>query len=98
MEEERQKVNVTIAGRRYTFHIKPQNESRFRESVGQIEEKVAFYASKYTTKDMQDILSIVLVEYVMSYIALEEKDDVKSIIDGMEALDRQLEEYINSGR
>ncbi len=96
--EEKQKITVTIGGRKFTFHILPENEERVRESVKKIEEKVAFYASKYSTKDMQDILSIVLMDYVMQYISLEQKDDVKDIMDNVEALDRRLDEYINSGR
>ena len=69
-----------------------------RQSVKKIEEKVSFYASKYATKDMQDILSIVLMEYVMQYISLEQKDDSKELSAGIANLDRRLDEYINSGR
>ena len=47
---------------------------------------------------MQDILSIVLMEFVMQYISLEQKDDTKDMTEGLSALDRRLEEYINSGR
>ncbi|MBP5504626.1 MAG: cell division protein ZapA [Bacteroidales bacterium] len=96
--EEKQKITVTIGGRKFTFHILPENEERVRASVKKIEEKVAFYASKYATKDMQDILSIVLMEFVMQYISLEQKDDTKDMTEGLSALDRRLEEYINSGR
>ncbi|MBO4557066.1 MAG: cell division protein ZapA [Bacteroidales bacterium] len=96
--EEKQKITVTIGGRKFTFHILPENEERVRDSVKKIEEKVAFYASKYATKDMQDILSIVLMEFVMQYISLEQKDDVKDFVEGMQTLDKRLDEYINSGR
>jgi len=96
--EEKQKITVTIGGRKFTFHILPESEERVRASVKKIEEKVSFYAAKYSTKDMQDILSIVLMEFVMQYISLEEKDDVKSLMDGINALDARLDEYINSGR
>ncbi len=47
---------------------------------------------------MQDILSIVLMEYVMQYISLEQKDDSKELSAGIANLDRRLDEYINSGR
>ena len=96
--EEKQKITVTIGGRKFTFHILPESEERVRSSVKKIEEKVSFYAAKYSTKDMQDILSIVLMEFVMQYISLEEKDDLKGITDGIAALDSRLDEYLNSGR
>ena len=96
--EEKQKITVTIGGRKFTFHILPESEERVRSSVKKIEEKVTFYAAKYSTKDMQDILSIVLMEFVMQYISLEEKDDLKGINEGLMALDSRLDEYINSGR
>ena len=76
----------------------PENEERVRESVKKIEEKVAFYAGKYAAKDMQDILSIVLMDYVMQYIALEQNDEVGQLQSSLETLDRRLDEYINSGR
>lgn len=96
--EEKQKITVTIGGRKFTFHILPESEERVRASVKKIEEKVSFYQAKYTTKDTQDILSIVLMEFVMQYISLEEKDDVKELTAGLSALDSRLDEYINSGR
>ena len=96
--DEKQRITVTIGGRKFTFHILPENEERVRSSVKKIEEKVAFYASKYSTKDMQDILSIVLMEFVMQYISLEQKDDTKDLVEGIKALDSRLDEYINSGR
>ncbi|MBQ9584351.1 MAG: cell division protein ZapA [Bacteroidales bacterium] len=96
--DDKQKITVTIGGRKFTFHILPENEERVRASVKRIEEKVAFYASKYATKDMQDILSIVLMEFVMQYISLEQRDDSKELEEGIATLDRRLDEYINSGR
>lgn len=96
--EEKQRITVTIGGRKFTFHILPEHEERVRSSVKKIEEKVSFYASKYSTKDMQDILSIVLMEFVMQYISLEQKDDTKDLVEGLKALDSRLDEYINSGR
>jgi len=96
--EEKQKITVTIGGRKFTFHILPESEERVRASVKKIEEKVSFYAAKYSTKDMQDILSIVLMEYVMQYISLEEKDDAKELEESIKALDTRLDEYMNSGR
>ena len=47
---------------------------------------------------MQDILSIVLMEFVMQYISLEQRDDSKELEEGIATLDRRLDEYINSGR
>ncbi|MBQ7253450.1 MAG: cell division protein ZapA [Bacteroidales bacterium] len=96
--DEKQKITVTIGGRKFTFHIQPDNEERVRAAVKKIEEKVSFYASKYATKDMQDILSIVLMEFVMQYISLEAKDDAKDLLAGIATLDKRLEEYIDSGR
>ncbi len=95
---EMQKISVTIGGRKFNFNILAETEERMRVAVKRIEEKVALYASKYSTKDMQDILSIVLMEYVMQHIALEQKDDTKEIMSGIEALGKRLDEYIDSGR
>lgn len=95
---ELQKISVTIGGRKYNFNILADAEERVRDAVKRIEEKVALYASKYSTKDMQDILSIVLMEYVIQYIALEQKDNTGEIMSGIEALGKRLDEYIDSGR
>ncbi len=95
---EMQKITVTIGGRKFNFNILAETEERVRESVKRLEEKVALYASRYTTRDMQDILSIVLMDYVIQHIALEQKDDTNELLSGIEALGKRLDEYIDSGR
>ena len=52
---------------------------------------------RYSNREMQDILSIVMLEFMVSHITLEQKEEFKAVKEEIDALDRRLEEYL-SGR
>jgi hypothetical protein len=46
--------------------------------------------------DEVDALSMVILQYAMSLVEMEQKDEIGSIINDLKQLDKQLEEYIQS--
>ena len=97
MDEQKVTVNVSIGLSPYSFKVQPGNEERVRESARRIEEKVQAYMERYSNREMQDILSIVMLEFMVSHITLEQKEEFKAVKEEIDALDRRLEEYL-SGR
>ena len=97
MDEQKVTVNVSIGLRPYSFKVQPVNEARVREAARRIEEKVQAYMERYSNREMQDILSIVMLEFMVSHITLEQKEEFKAVKEEIDALDRRLEEYL-SGR
>lgn len=93
---EKQKINVTIAGRPYPFVIKPEMEEQVRAAAARIEKYYSLYVNKYKEKDAQDIVSIILLETMNKLISLESKNTgfLKDMTDKLAGLDRELGEYI----
>ena len=62
----KEKVPVLIGDRKFHFHIESEHFDKLKRVAGKIQKTVAFYQEKYPDKDMQDILSLVLVDMAMS--------------------------------
>ena len=93
---ERQTINIIIGGRSYKFQVAPENESKVRTAAKRIETKVTSYLQRYDNKDMQDILSIVLLDTMSVLISLENKDEISDVMNQLRDLDTKLEKYISS--
>jgi len=93
---EKQTINIIIGGRSYKFQVAPENESKVRAAAKKIETKVTSYLQRYENKDMQDILSIVLLDTTLSLISMENKDEMGDVMQQLQDLDKKLEKYISS--
>lgn len=93
---EKQTINIIIGGRNYKFQVAPENESKVRAAAKRIETKVTSYLQRYDNKDMQDILSIVLLDTMSVLISLENKDEISEVMNQLRDLDTKLEKYISS--
>ena len=93
---EKQTINITIGGRSYKFQVAPENESKVRAAAKKIDTKITSYLQRYENKDMQDILSIVLLDTTLNLISLENKEDMQAVMNQLRDLDTKLEKYISS--
>ena len=93
---EKQTINITIGGRSYKFQVAPENESKVRAAAKKIDTKITSYLQRYENKDMQDILSIVLLDTTLNLITLENKEDMQDVMNQLRDLDTKLEKYISS--
>ncbi|MDR1725069.1 MAG: cell division protein ZapA [Bacteroidales bacterium] len=93
-------VTITIADRKYKVKIQTDEEEVFRNASNLIKEKLEGYARLYAYKDKQDLLAMVLLEYVTQYIKIEEKRNFKDeeVTQRLEQLDRFLNEQIDIRR
>jgi hypothetical protein len=83
-------ISVDIAGRIYKVRVKRDEEEVFRNAVETVKTNIKEYANIYSYKDKQDLLAMVLLQYVTSYMKI--KDDN---LFGNKQLIEKLEE-INS--
>ncbi|MBP1646222.1 MAG: hypothetical protein H6Q16_1797 [Bacteroidetes bacterium] len=83
-------ISVDIAGRIYKVRVKREEEEVFRNAVEAVKTNIKEYAKMYAYKDKQDLLAMVLLQYVTSYMKI--KDDN---LFGNKQLIEKLEE-INS--
>ncbi len=92
----KQKIKINIADRIYTLTIEASREEAMRKAVKNINEAIGKYKSRMSNIDEVDALSMVILQYAMSLVEMEQKDEIGSIINDLKVLDKQLEEYIQS--
>jgi cell division protein ZapA (FtsZ GTPase activity inhibitor) len=68
-------VSVTICGRKFNLKIKTTEEEVIRKAAEEINKDVKVYAQKYAYKDMQDLLSMVSLQFATKLLAKEQESD-----------------------
>ena len=66
-------IRMSILQRNIDLWIKKEYEIYYREAEKRINEKAADFAKKWNFTDHQDLLSKLLIEQTVNYIAKEEK-------------------------
>ena len=73
MENEPCHIQISVLQRHIDLWIKKEHEVYYREAEKRINEKAADFAKKWNFTDQQDLLSKLLIEVTVNYIAKEEK-------------------------
>ena len=92
----KQKIKINIADRIYTLTIESTREEAMRKAVKNINEAINKYKSRMSNIDEVDALSMVILQYAMSLVEIEQKDEIGSVVNELSALNKQLEDYIQS--
>ncbi len=64
-------ISVKIAERSYRMTIDPEEEEAVRKAAKLINEKIKQYAEKYAFNDMQDLLSMIAIQFATNSIKTE---------------------------
>lgn len=92
-----QKIKISIADRFYSLIVKSSEEEEImRKAVKTINDSVNEYKKNYSTRDIQDVLSMTILRFATILVKYEQKDEVGSLLNELKLLDKQLEEYIQS--
>ena len=92
------KIEIAIANRKYKVNISESDRDIFNKASEIVNETLKRYASMYSYKDNQDLLAMVLLQYMTSYIRLQQqntKSDNKEIENRLTELDKYLTEILN---
>jgi len=73
MEAEKIRIQLKIINKLIELWIKPEHEHYYREVEKRINEKASNFAKKWTFQDPEDLLTKLLIELMLNYIAKEEK-------------------------
>lgn len=95
---EEAKVEIDIAGRKYKVNIKEADKEVFNKASEIVNETLKKYASMYSYKDNQDLLAMVLLQYMTSYIKIQQngkESNDKKIENRLIELDKYLTEILN---
>ena len=96
MEDEKLSIKINVADRYYPLRIVPADEERIRVAAKRINEKIMQYHQRYSTRDIQDALSMAALQFMMRLMEYEEVTDVSPVMEGVQQLEQQLSGYLES--
>lgn len=96
MEDEKVKITIQVAQRPMTIVIKQEWEHYFREAEKVINDSFLEFAKKWTYKDQQDLMSKVLVDFVVKWLADEERlkeyeEEIEPMMESLKTLTDRFE-------
>ncbi|MBR3578749.1 MAG: cell division protein ZapA [Bacteroidales bacterium] len=101
MENEPTHIQIAVLQRCIDLWIKKEHEVYYREAEKRINEKAADFAKKWNFTDQQDLLSKLLIEVTVNYIAKEEKlngyeDDLLPRLEKLNTLADMMSEALDA--
>jgi len=95
MENDRIKITIQVAQRPMTVTIQKEWEHYFREAEKIINDSFLEFAKKWTYTDQQDLLSKILVDFVVKWLADEErlKGFDEEVVPMMESLKQLTDKF-----
>ncbi len=93
---EQQSIKIGIADRVYPIKINPAEEEKIRLAVKRLNERVEFYRQKFSGRDIQDALSMSLLQFALKVVETEQNEELNSLLGELKLLDNQLSEYIEN--
>jgi len=90
-------VNIIIGDRTYRLKIDTEDEERLRKSVKLINEKIVEFKGAFAGKDMQDVISMVLIWFATEQVKTNGEttllhDTISQLSQMEEIIDKALEE------
>lgn len=93
---EQQSIKIGIADRVYPIKINPAEEEKIRLAVKRLNERVEFYRQKFAGRDIQDALSMSLLQFALKVVETEQNEELNGLLGELKLLDNQLSEYIEN--
>jgi len=92
--EDKLSIKVNVADRYYPLKIERTDEERIRKAAKLINDKVLQYKQRYADKDTQDFLAMAALQFVIKAIESEESIDITPVINDINGLSDELEDFI----
>ena len=91
-------ITLKIADRPYKMTVKRKDEEGFRKAASLINEKMKAYATAYSYKDKQDLLTMVSLEYVIKFLNFEDKTVIEdnTIEEKLKDINKVLDEFLKN--
>lgn len=94
--DEKLSIKLNIAERFYPLKVERDEEERYRKAAKMINDIILQYKQKkYTDKDAQDFIAMVSLQFTTKYLKCEEKLDETPIIESIESLNDDLEQFLH---
>ncbi len=92
--DEKLSIRLNIADRYYPLKVDRNEEERLRKAAKLINDRILQYKQKYTSKEAQDFMAMVSLQFATKYLECEEKLDESPIIEKISNLNSELEHFL----
>ena len=96
--DEKLSIRINIGDKYYPLRIERNEEEVIRKAAKIINDKLSQYRSKYSKRDMVDLLAMTALQYTKKYIEYEVNDDQANFDEELKQLNIELEDYINQNK
>ena len=90
------KIHLEIAGRKYPLNIKREDEEIVRQAAALVNKKLATYREQFgKDKSIFDFLAMTAIDLSHAYLRLRETRDVEIFTGIVREIDEELDSYLN---
>ncbi|MDR0733387.1 MAG: cell division protein ZapA [Dysgonamonadaceae bacterium] len=91
-------IRLYVAKKYYPLNCKRVEEGIYRKAATNINEKIIKYSSAFPAAELgtEDLLAMAAVDIAVENIKIKQKQDLSPVFDKIEALDKELEEYLKA--
>ena len=92
------KIQLKVADKVYPIFCKRSEEGLYRKAATAINDKILQYSSKFSGAklELKDLLTMAAVHISAENLLLRQKEDTAPLLERIELLDKELEEYLQS--
>ncbi|MDR2622308.1 MAG: cell division protein ZapA [Dysgonamonadaceae bacterium] len=90
------KIQLYVAEKHYPLNCKRVEEGIYRKAATNINEKIIKYSSAFPAAELglRDLLAMAAIDISAENLKIKQIQDVSPVFDKIEALDKELEEYL----
>ena len=92
------KIQLRVADKVYPVFCKRSEEGLFRKAATAINDKIFQYSSRFSGAklELKDLLVMAAVHISIENLLMKQKEDTSPLLERIELLDKELEEYLQS--
>ena len=92
------KIQLRVANKVYPIFCKRSEEGLFRKAATAINDKILQYSSQFSGKsfEVNELLTMAAIHFSAVSLLLRQKEDTSPLLEKIELLDKELEEYLQS--
>jgi len=89
-------VSVELAGKPYKVNVRKSEKDIFEEASNIVDKTIKGYEAKYAYKDKQDLLAMILLQYVTAFIKQNkmQNDNNKTVTERLKTMLQTIENSI----
>jgi len=90
------KIQLYVAEKHYPLTCRRVDEGIYRKAATNINEKIIRYSSKFPAAELglKDLLAMAAIDISAENLKIKQIQNISPVFDKIEALDKELEEYL----